>query len=136
WLNASGSGVPEVVERLRAADCPVILGKTVPLKDLSSLLVTPDAHLITLKDRFVGLVMPSKVYGCVESGRDVLFIGSTRSDVDLIARTRAAPGQRYLQVPVGDVDGVARALDALGALAGARRKNAGPAPAVLFGSYE
>lgn len=128
WLNASGSGVAEVVERLRAADCPLILGRAVPLKDLASLLVTPDAHLITLKDRFVGLVMPSKVYGCVESGRDVLFIGSTDSDVDLIARTRSARKQQYLQVPVGDVNGVACALDALGAATGARCGTAGPAP--------
>ena len=38
--------------------------------------MTPDAHLITLSDAFVGFVLPSKVHGCIASGRPVLFIGS------------------------------------------------------------
>ena len=61
WLNAVGSSVETILDRLRAADCPVIPGRPVPLAELAALLVTPSAHLITLKDPFVGLVLPSKV---------------------------------------------------------------------------
>jgi hypothetical protein len=35
--------------------------RSLPLADLPRLLLTPHAHLITLKDRFVGYVLPSKV---------------------------------------------------------------------------
>jgi hypothetical protein len=73
--------------------------------------VTPHAHLITLRDEFVGYVLPSKVFGCIDSGKRVLFIGSTESDVDLLCRERCT--DRYTRVAVGDVEGVASALDEL-----------------------
>jgi hypothetical protein len=38
-------------------------------RNLGRLLVTPHAHLITLKDSFVGYVLPSKVHACIASGR-------------------------------------------------------------------
>jgi hypothetical protein len=72
----------------------------VPLELLSRLLVTPDAHLITLRDPFVGYVMPSKVYGCVQSGRRVLYVGSEASDVHLIC-SEQLPADAYQQVPTG-----------------------------------
>ena len=60
---------------------------------LASLLVTADAHLITLSDAFVGFVAPSKVYGCIESRRPILYVGSDRSDVDLLCRETVRLGQ-------------------------------------------
>ncbi len=88
----------------------------VPIESLASLLVTPDAHLVTLLDPFVGYVMPSKVFGCLASGKPLLFIGSAASDVDRLAR--ASPlGERYLRVDGGDAAGVAAALERLAAMA-------------------
>jgi hypothetical protein len=84
----------------------------VPLENLARLLVTPDAHLITLRDPFVGYVMPSKVYGCIESGADILYVGSTDSDVHLLC-TEWLPPTAYHQVPTGQPALVARALEAL-----------------------
>src|SRR5262249_52348220 len=81
WLNAIGNSAGAVADALQAADVPFIRGDLVPLDRLAALLKTPDAHLITLKDAFVGYVFPSKVYGCIDSGRPVVFIGSARSDV-------------------------------------------------------
>jgi hypothetical protein len=73
-----------------------------------------------LRDEFVGYVLPSKVHGCIESGRDVLYIGSPRSDVHLLC-SQHLPAERYRRVDTGDVAGVARELEALAAVAAAAR---------------
>jgi hypothetical protein len=116
WLNATGAKADRVEEILRREGLPVHRSSPVPLDLLPRLLVTPQAHLITLRDEFVGYVLPSKVYGCIESGRGVLFIGSARSDVHLLA-SRGLPPGRYRRVEVGDPDGVASALEEIAAAA-------------------
>lgn len=113
WLNATGAKADLVERQLRAEGLPVCRTQPVPLANLARLLVTPDAHLITLRDPFVGYVLPSKVYGCIASGRPILFIGSKLSDVHLLACERVRPAS-YLQVNPGDVDAVAAALKRLG----------------------
>lgn len=120
WLNATGAKADRVEEVLRREGLPVHRGRPVPLELLPRLLVTPDAHLITLRDEFVGYVLPSKVYGCLRSGREVLYVGSKRSDVHLLC-SREIPDGRYRRVDVGDADGVARALEEI---SGARRQDA------------
>lgn len=115
WLNAVGAGADVVEQRLKDEGLPVVRGRPVPFADLGRLLVTPDAHLITLRDGFVAYVIPSKTYGCIASGKDVLYIGSPLSDVDLICRQGQRDGQRYIRADVGDVDAVYQALETLGA---------------------
>ena len=115
WLNATGSKADRVEEILRREGLPVHRGRPVPLELLPRLLVTPDAHLITLRDGFVGYVLPSKVYGCVQSGRPLLYIGSAGSDVHLLGSTGLPPGS-YTQVEVGDPAGVAETLERIGHL--------------------
>ncbi len=85
-----------------------------PLERLPGVLLSADAHLITLKDAFVGFVMPSKVYACLEAGRPLLFVGSADSDVDLLAR--GEHGFPYFRVACGDAGAFADALDALALL--------------------
>src|SRR5262249_6694165 len=63
WLNATGARADALEQRVRAAELPLHRSRPVPLELLPRLLVTPHAHLITLRDEFVGYVMPSKVYG-------------------------------------------------------------------------
>jgi hypothetical protein len=116
WLNAAGAKADLVEQQLRSLDLPVHRTRPVSLEVLPSLLVTPHAHLITLRDEFVGFVLPSKVYGCVASGRDLLFVGSERSDVHLLCAS-GLPPERYSRVEVGDGPGVARALERLSATA-------------------
>jgi len=110
WLNATGARAERVAEALRQEGLPFHRSLPVPLELLPRLLVTPHAHLITLRDEFVGYVLPSKVYGCLQSGRSVLYLGSPRSDVHLLASRDLPPG-RYRRVDVGDAAGVARALE-------------------------
>lgn len=110
WLSATGAGAEEVARRLGNAGLPFHRSSPVPLERLAGLLRAPAAHLVTLRDAFVGYVMPSKIYACLESGRPVLFVGSADSDVDLLARSMPAG---YWRVSCGDVEGFATALEAL-----------------------
>lgn len=110
WLSATGAGADELAERFEKRGLPFHRSPPVPLGDLAALLRAPAAHLVTLKDAFVGFVLPSKIYACVESGKPVLFVGSADSDVDLIAKSAAAG---YWRVACGDVAGFAAALERL-----------------------
>lgn len=111
WLSATGGGADELVARFTEQGLPFHKSQPVPLDRLAALLRAPDAHLVTLKDAFVGFVMPSKIYACIESGKPVLFVGSAESDVDLLAR--AAEPDSYWRVASGDPEGFAAALEQL-----------------------
>jgi hypothetical protein len=108
WLSATGEGADDLGRQLSAQGLPFHRSPPVPLERLAGLLRAPHAHLVTLKDAFVGYVMPSKVYACIDSGRPILFVGSADSDVDRLAR--AAPSG-YWRVACGDVAGFANALE-------------------------
>jgi hypothetical protein len=110
WLNAVGAAVERIEAFLCDEPLPYLRTSLVPLEELASLLVTPDAHLITLSDAFVGYVLPSKVHGCVASNKPILFIGSDRSDVHRLCLNSAAG---YERVSVGDVEGCVAALEVL-----------------------
>ena len=112
WLNATGAKADRVERELRARDVPMYRSSLVPLEALPQLLIAADVHLITLRDPFVGYVLPSKIHACIESGKRILFVGSERSDVHLLA-SRALPAERYFRVDVGDVNGLVQALQAL-----------------------
>ncbi|MDQ3524036.1 MAG: hypothetical protein M3451_03160 [Chloroflexota bacterium] len=109
WLNATGSRVAAVVAAMEEHGLACVRTPPVPLESLPGVLCAADVHLITLEDRFVGYVMPSKVYGCIASGRPVLFVGSEDSDVHALCRD-ALPPARYRRVATGDPEAVARAL--------------------------
>jgi hypothetical protein len=109
WLNAVGAKADRVENELRRRGSFVYRTRPVPLADLAQLLLAADVHLITLRDAFVGYVLPSKVHACIESGKRIIFIGSESSDVHLIASGALAP-LNYRRVDVGDVDGLVKVL--------------------------
>jgi hypothetical protein len=111
WLNASGSNVKRVKERLEAAGVPVAHTEPVSLDRLPDVLRAADAHLITLRPQFSGLVLPSKLYACVESRKPTIFVGPKSSDVHLVCSQ--ANDLDYDHVEPGDVDRFAQALDML-----------------------
>ena len=112
WLNATGAKADRVERELRLRGVPVYRSRLVPLEDLARLLLTADVHLVTLRDPFVGYVLPSKSHACIESGKRILFVGSEHSDVHRLA-SLALPAGRYRRVAVGDVDGLISALSAM-----------------------
>ena len=111
WLNAIGSRADLVEQQLREAGIPMVRSQPGPLEELPRLLVTADAHLISLRPEFSGIVLPSKVFGCIASRRPVLFVGPTSSDVHVLCCDAGLPA--YEHVEVGDIDGFAAALDRL-----------------------
>jgi hypothetical protein len=112
WLNATGAKADRVERELRSRGVPVHRSSLVPLGDLPRLLIAADVHLVTLRDAFVGYVVPSKIHACIDAGKRILFVGSPDSDVHLLA-SGALPSGRYHRVDVGDVDGLVNALHAL-----------------------
>jgi len=80
WINANRSEGGPRRARTSRAGCSVFPIALVPLEQLPSLLIAADVHLVTLRDSFVGYVLPSKIHACIESGKRVLFIGSQASD--------------------------------------------------------
>ena len=110
WLSATGAGAEEVVARLSALELPFHHSRPVPLERLAGLLKAPDAHLVVLKDAFVGFVMPSKIYACLGSQKPLIFVGSAESDVNLLA---VASGLPYWRISCGDAKGLAAALEEL-----------------------
>ena len=115
WLNATGAKADRVEELLRADGLPHFRSRPVPLDDLPRLLVSPQAHLVTLRDEFVGYVLPSKIYGCLLSGKPLLYIGSETSDVHLLAHDQLE-SSHYFRAAVGDAAAVFAALEQLGAI--------------------
>lgn len=109
WLNATGAKADRVAGELRKRAIPFFRSELVPLEDVPRLLLAADVHLITLRDAFVGYVLPSKIHACIESGKRILFVGSPESDVHLLAR-QARPADGYYRVDVGDVGGLVAAL--------------------------
>lgn len=112
WLNATGARADQAELGLRAVGVTVARTPPCPLADLPAVLLAADVHLITLADAFVGYVLPSKVYACIESGRPVLFVGSAESDVHALCADGVADG-RYRRVAVGDYQAICSALESL-----------------------
>ena len=69
WLNATGAKADRVERELRSRGVPVYRSSLVPLEDLPRLLLAADVHLVTLRDPFVGYVLPSKIHACIEFGK-------------------------------------------------------------------
>lgn len=110
WLNAVGAKADLVAALLSQRDVPFHRGKPVPVDELAALLVTADAHLITLSDEFVGYVLPSKAHGCIASGKPTLFVGSEHSDVHRLC-LEGLGRERYFRANVGAANQVATHLE-------------------------
>lgn len=56
----------------------------VPREELGLSLAAADCHLVTVKEGWEGLIVPSKVFGVMASGRPTLFIGPAGSEAALV----------------------------------------------------
>jgi hypothetical protein len=112
WLNAVGKKADLIENICIDFNLPIFRSQPVPLPELAALLISIDLHLVTLRDEFVGFVLPSKIYACIDSGKPILFIGSDSSDVHLLCTTRMK-AEHYRRVNVGDHHGVFSAIEAL-----------------------
>jgi glycosyltransferase involved in cell wall biosynthesis len=58
--------------------------------DLNVSLCLPDVHLISLRPRLEGFVVPSKLYSALAAGRGVIFLGSSSGEVASIIQASGA----------------------------------------------
>jgi hypothetical protein len=86
FAAANDSGVTQA-EDLRPTDLELkTAGAAVEVTGYASeeetpgLLASARVHLITMSPGWEGIVVPSKLYGCVRTGRPVLFIGPENAD--------------------------------------------------------
>ncbi len=112
WLNAIGGNSERLAVKIQKNNLPFYRTQPVPLEQLGQLLISVDAHLITLRDEFVGYVLPSKVYGCLDSGKSIVYIGDQGSDVYLLCQQRLDRA-KFFHATIGDAQSVAKALDAI-----------------------
>jgi colanic acid biosynthesis glycosyl transferase WcaI len=97
---------PELARAVRAGMTNIRLSDPVPRSQLAAALAVASVSLVTEDPRVAGLVVPSKAYGILASGRPLLFIGSRESDIATIVN------QHKCGVALGpdDVDGLVDTL--------------------------
>lgn len=71
-------------------------------------LTAGDAHLVSLRERMPGLLVPSKIYGILAAGRPTLYVGPDRGEIADILRE----GKCGVRVAVGDGERLAAAVAA------------------------
>lgn len=123
WLNATGTGVAGFLDFCRERSLPVHHSAPAPIEALPGILRAADAHLVLLGDAFWGYVIPSKIYGCIASGRPCLYFGPTESDIHALIES----DPRSQSVRNGEFGSAIRALSALCETPEARLKAAADA---------
>jgi glycosyltransferase involved in cell wall biosynthesis len=128
-----GDGAKRPLVEAAARELPnVRLEPYQPRERLSESLSAADVHLIALSPEVEGLAEPSKLYGIMAAGRPALFVGPAGSEV---ARTLERERCGAL-VANGDARGLAAALVALAADAGACEEMGGRARRALEERYQ
>ncbi|HEY3356082.1 MAG TPA: glycosyltransferase family 4 protein [Polyangia bacterium] len=75
-----------------------------PRARLAESLSAPDVHLVTILPGFEGLLVPSKLYGCLAAGRAVAYVGPPGTEVARII----GDGRCGVAVAPGDAHGLAQ----------------------------
>jgi glycosyltransferase involved in cell wall biosynthesis len=78
----------------------------VPREKLCGSLKAGDLHIVTLRKRMPGLLVPSKIYGILAAGRPTLYIGPPGGEISDIVET----GRCGVRVDNGNAEEVARAI--------------------------
>ncbi|MEQ1787834.1 MAG: glycosyltransferase, partial [Acidimicrobiales bacterium] len=96
----------------------VVFHPYVPKEETPAVMAGADVALITLDERALGVMSPSKLHANLAAGLPVLYVGPAGSNVD--EAVTAHDAGRSLRE--GDVDGVAQAVRDLALDAGARAR--------------
>ncbi|HET9869420.1 MAG TPA: hypothetical protein VFR02_02835, partial [bacterium] len=79
--SARGNRLDDLKKAWNPEDVNVRFTAFAPLDRLEARLSAPDAHLVSLKEAYRGVAVPSKFFGALAAGRPVLFEGSPRSAI-------------------------------------------------------
>lgn len=80
-----------------------------PKEGLAAFLAAADAHLVTVRENLGGLVVPSKAYGIMATGRPIVYTGPQNSEVASLLRETGAG----VVIKNGDASALAAALEDL-----------------------
>ncbi len=101
--------VETFVRERSLANC--IIAPVQPRERLGELLSAADAHLVTLREASLGLMVPSKFYGIMGAARPTIYIGPPASEVGrTIGETHCGA-----TIAIGDVDGLVARIRAYAA---------------------
>lgn len=102
-----GSRWKAVEEAKRAKQLDnIIMHDYVPKEETPGVMTSADCALITLRDRILGVMSPSKLHSNLAMGLPVLYVGPTKSNVDdAIRRFGCGWSLRH-----GDADGLVAAI--------------------------
>ncbi|MBL8821827.1 MAG: glycosyltransferase family 4 protein [Planctomycetia bacterium] len=78
-FSVRGNRVDELRDAVTADDTNIRFLPFAEESELSRHLATGDIHLVSLRQNWTGIVVPSKFFGCLASGRPVIFAGEEQS---------------------------------------------------------
>jgi colanic acid biosynthesis glycosyl transferase WcaI len=81
--SARGSRIDSLKKAWNPEDVNVKFAHFAPMDRLEARLSAPDVHLVSLKDTYTGVAVPSKFFGALAAGRPILFEGSPESAIAL-----------------------------------------------------
>jgi colanic acid biosynthesis glycosyl transferase WcaI len=101
-----GKRKQEIESRFAGGQARVTIAPYQPREKLDAVLTAADLHLISLREGYEGIVVPSKLYGIMAAGRPAVFIGPKQSEVAMVL-TEEDCGR---VVRPGDVIGLVNAI--------------------------
>ena len=86
FVFIGGGSRRKEIEQFANANClnNIRLLPYTPAEKLSEGLGIGDVHFVSLREEFVGLVVPSKAYGAMAAGKPIIYLGNSKGE---IART-------------------------------------------------
>lgn len=100
-----------VAETARRGLTNVMFQPYQPREALGVSLTVPDCHIVSLKPALEGLIVPSKLYSSMASGRPVLYLGSAEGEIGRLMQTSECFG---LRADADDTDAIAQAILQMG----------------------
>ncbi len=80
-FSASGNRFQELKQELTDEDSNINILPFAALEELEDRLLSADVHMMSLREEWAGIVVPSKFFGTLASGRPVLYQGPENSAI-------------------------------------------------------
>ena len=76
-----GNRASEIKRAVTSEDCNISFAGFAPVQELEKRLGSADIHLVSLKQQWSGIAVPSKFFGSIASGRPILYSGPRESAI-------------------------------------------------------
>jgi putative colanic acid biosynthesis glycosyltransferase WcaI len=80
-FSVGGNRKSELEKAARSRGLDIAFVPFAKASEMRSRIACADVHLVTLRDEWTGMVVPSKFFGALSAGRPVLFAGNPRSSL-------------------------------------------------------